>query len=95
VTRAYAADLTGFAQALDALRRVGGVLLPEDAAQALAAGLVAVVTPVIKAEALADISDDMLEIAEHFGQTTPTGVALVELARSLDSASAQIREGTR
>ena len=95
MTHAYAADLTGFPHALDALRRVGGVLLPDDAAQALAAALVAVVTPVIKAEALADVADDMTEMSEHFGQHTPTGAALAALARSLDSASAQIREGAR
>jgi len=95
VTHAFAADLTGYRQALDALRRVGGVLLPDDAAQALAAALLMVATPLIKAETLADIADDLAEIAHHFGEHEPTGLALNHLARSLDSASAQIREGTR
>jgi hypothetical protein len=95
VTHAFAADLAGFPQALDALRRVGGVLLPDDAAHALAAALVAVVTPLIKAETLADIADDLADMAHHFGEHEPTGLALNHVARSLDSASAQIREGTR
>lgn len=95
MTSTFADDLTGFEQARDALRRVGGVLLPDDAANALAAALLMVATPLIKAETLADIADDLTDIARQFDRFEPTALALVNVAHSLDSASAQIREATR
>jgi hypothetical protein len=95
VTEFAADELTGFTRGRAALMHVGGVLLTEHAANMLAAALVIAVAPVIKAEALADVADDLAEMAHHFGEHEPTGLALNHLAHALDSASAQIREATR
>jgi hypothetical protein len=91
-------DLTGFTEARDVLRRVGGVLLSEDAANALAAALVLTVTPLIKAEALADAADTTTDMAREVlrhDAHNPSGLTMINIAHGLDAASAQIRKGTR
>lgn len=73
-------DVPGFPQALLAVRRAGGVLLTEDAARQITILAMAAATPFIKAEVLADTSDDLLDMQMH------------ELAELFDQISHHIRQ---
>lgn len=84
-------DVPGFRQALEAVRRAGGVLLTEDAARALTLLALAIAGPLIKAENLADIADDLADMSTRM----PTGEGasvLLRLSASLDLASHQLRK---
>jgi hypothetical protein len=84
-------QLPGFSDAVEVLRRVGGVLLPADAAHALSGALILTVTPHVKAETLADIADDLYAAADQ----SPHPRVYRELrafADALDTASHHIRE---
>ncbi len=87
-------EVTGMGPAVDVLQRVGGVLLPPDAAQALAFALIGTVAPYLQADMLADIADDLHDAARGYAAAQDFGPAAALLAQSfaLDNASHQIRE---
>jgi hypothetical protein len=56
------------------------------------------VTPLIKAEALADAADTTTDMAREVlrhDAHNPSGLTMINIAHGLDAASAQIRKGTR
>lgn len=74
-------DVPGFAQAVMAVRAVGGVLLPAEAAIQLVTVVAAVLRPHLTAEVYADLADDEV-------LTSPQ----LDLSRYFDSCSHHIRE---
>jgi hypothetical protein len=84
------ADIPGFAQALAAVQRGGGVLLSADAARQLTMAALFVAGPHVRAEVLADTADDIAAMAEHLPPADT--VQLLQVATALDQASHDIRE---
>lgn len=95
-------EVTGWEAGVDALMRVGGVLLTPDAANALSLVLTLTVTPFVKADVLADISDDLAELALAELAPTDRGCprlraldrwrVLTDASNALDLASHEIRK---
>lgn len=84
-------EVPGFREALSAIRRAGGVLLPFEAAAALAASAIAAAAPHIRAETLADTADDILDMALAYPPGPESGV-LLALAGALDQISFTVRK---
>lgn len=83
-------DLAGYRQAVAAIEQVGGVLLTPEAARLLALVALHMSGPAVRAELLADIADDLVELASQVAE--PDGAfALTQAAYSLDLAGYQIR----
>lgn len=78
----YVEDVPGFLPALAAVRDAGGVLLGEEAARHLTILALAVATPHMRAEIMADLADELHEL-------------MPEVSTFLDSVSAQLREALR
>jgi hypothetical protein len=89
-------EAPGFPEALAIITQVGGVLLSQEAAVRLAIAAVAAAGPAIRAEVLADLSDDLRDAATEWsahGREAWTAVQALELfAHHLDQASHDVRE---
>lgn len=83
-------EYAGYRLAVQVIERAGGVLMPGDAARALALLVLHVTGPAVRAELLADIADDLAELAGH-SFTEAGAVALTEVAYALDLAGHQLR----
>lgn len=81
------ASVPGFLPALRSVSALGGVLLGDSAAMSLTLAALHAARPHMQAEFLADVADDVAELAAR-----NTSAELAELARLLDAASHQIRE---
>lgn len=83
-------EYAGYRVAVRVLEQAGGVLMPGDAARALALLVLHATGPHVRAELLADISDDLAELS---GRATSEGGrnALSEVSYALDLASHQLR----
>lgn len=83
-------DVAGYRQAVAAIQQLGGVLLSPESARLLALATLHVSGPAVRAELLADIADDLAELAAQVIE--PDGAfALAQAAYGLDYASHEIR----
>lgn len=83
-------EYAGYRAAVRVLEQAGGVLMPGDAARALALLVLHATGPHVRAELLADLSDDLAELSEFSGSGGGRK-ALTEVAHALDLASHQLR----
>ncbi len=88
------AHIPGALPALEAVQYVGGVLLSPDAAEQLVFAALHAADPHIRADLLADISDDAYEQALDLFALghLERAVTLNDFGHALDQASHQIRE---
>jgi len=94
VRQVVLAHIPGALPALDAVQYVGGVLLTPDAAEQLVFAALHAADPLIRADLLADISDDAYEQALDLFALghVERALTLNEFGSSLDEASHAIRE---
>lgn len=79
-------EYAGYRLAVRVIEQAGGVLMPGDAARALALLVLHVTGPAVRAEILADLSDDALELGLALGSG-----ALVDFGHALDLAGHELR----
>lgn len=79
-------EYAGYRTAVRVLEQAGGVLMPGDAARALALLVLHATGPAVRAEILADLADDALELGLQVGSA-----ALVDYGHALDLISHQLR----
>lgn len=80
----------GFEPAARAIRAAGGIMLGDQAAATLALVALEAARPHMQAEGLADLADDMLDMALALSPGDESGV-LFRLSVALDQASHDIR----
>lgn len=79
-------EYAGYGLAVQVMERAGGVLMPGDAARALALLVLHVTGPAVRAEVLADLADDAMELGLQVGSA-----ALVDFGHALDLAGHRLR----
>lgn len=79
-------DYAGYRVAVRVLEQAGGVLMPGDAARALALLVLHATGPAVRAEILADLADDALDLGLQLGSA-----ALVDFGHALDLAGHRLR----
>lgn len=79
-------DYAGYRTAVQVLEQAGGVLMPGDAARALALLVLHATGPEVRAEILADLADDALDLGLQLGSA-----ALVDFGHALDLAGHRLR----
>lgn len=85
------ADVPGFLPALQAVCRVGGVLMAGNVGLALTSAALEAAGPHIRAEVLADIADDLASTAATIWPPEHAW-PLAQMAEALDHASYEIRK---
>lgn len=79
-------EYAGYRTAVRVLEQAGGVLMPGDAARALALLVLHATGPAVRAEVLADLADDATDLGLRLGSA-----ALSDFGYALDLASHQLR----